>query len=69
MDVSGCFTSPPLYFRSKSLRQALITERVVDTVMSNYVQVNSRSDWEDTISGPPEKLSDHSCVQNAPLGL
>jgi len=69
MNVSGCFTSPPLYFRKKSLRQAMITKQGVENVMTNYVQVNSRSDWEESTSGTPEKLSGHFCVQNARLGL
>jgi hypothetical protein len=69
MDVSGFFTSPPLYFRKKSLRQALITKQGVENFMTNYIQVNSRSDWEESTSGTPVKLSGNSFVQNAPLGL
>jgi hypothetical protein len=69
MDASDCFTPPPLYFRRKSPRNALISRQGVENVMTNYVQVNGRSDWEEQISGPPDKLSDHFCVQNAPLGL
>jgi len=62
MDVSGCFTFPPLYFRKKSLRQALITKQGVENIVTNYVQVNSRSDWEESNSGTLKKLSGHSCV-------